>query len=336
MSLTLSRIVSTEDIRSAVSAIPKTAQTWQGAEGPRLEMTFAAGMVRLSRRDRSLAEKAHERRVAARFKETGDLRSALAYSPGMTGTLRAEIVAFTRQARSRMVRTLCTLDFAPLFLEGHQPAMVTLTLPGAWEVIAPDARTFKTVIKRFKDRFEYSWGRSIVGVWKMEFQRRGAPHLHILMTPPAGRARGTGETFKEWLGLAWAGACKTAELLGPIEAEKHVNAGTGIDYDRHGQWADAKRIAIYYAKHGLFEAKEYQNQAPALWVEQGSVGRFWGYWGLKSSGSTIDLDMRKVRHDPSPADAVESVIEKCAAAGIEVTDAVKSFAESRVNDGLSA
>ncbi|MBC9928392.1 hypothetical protein [Leucobacter sp. cx-169] len=254
----------------------------------------------------------------------------------MTGTLRAEIVAFTRQARSRMVRTLCTLDFAPLFLEGHQPAMVTLTLPGAWEVIAPDARTFKTVIKRFKDRFEYSWGRSIVGVWKMEFQRRGAPHLHILMTPPAGRARGTGETFKEWLGLAWAGACKTAELLGPIEAEKHVNAGTGIDYDRHGQWADAKRIAIYYAKHGLFEAKEYQNQAPALWVEQGSVGRFWGYWGLKSSGSTIDLDMRKVRHDPSPADAVESVIEKCAAAGIEVTDAVKSFAESRVNDGLSA
>lgn len=293
-------------------------------------MTVAPGMVSLSRRDRNLAEKALERRFGERADEVRALREGGLYPGGMTGAKRDQIRAFTRQSRARMVRVLCTLDYAPLFEDGQQPAMVTLTLPGDWEKIAPTASDFKKSVERFRAHYRHSWGRSMVAVWKMEFQRRGAPHLHLLTTPPAGRARGTGETFMEWLGRAWAGACQTAKILGEAEAVKHVNAGTGIDYDERGQWADAKRIAVYYAKHGLYGAKEYQNQAPALWVEAGTVGRFWGYWGLKKGGSTVELDMRSIRHDPAPEARLEKVVEKCRNAGIPVSERLLKHAEDQI------
>lgn len=330
MTLTASRIISADDLRDAVLSIPKTIPPWMGEEGPRLELTIAPGMVRLSRRDRGLAERALERRHGERADEVRALRDRGLYPGGMTGARREGITAFTRQARSRMVRTLCTLDYAPLFEDDQRPAMVTLTLPGDWEKIAPTAAEFKKIVNRFRAHFAHSWGAAIIGVWKLEFQRRGAPHLHILMTIPRGLSRGAGLAFREWLSLAWAGACQTSKVLGAAEAEKHVAAGTGVDYDPRGQWIDAKRIAVYYAKHGLYGAKEYQNQAPQLWVDHGSVGRFWGYWGLKKGGTTIDLDMRSIRHDPSPEERLNEVIEKCSAAGLEISAALLDHVKSRV------
>ncbi|MHA3724595.1 rolling circle replication-associated protein [Leucobacter sp. HY1910] len=248
----------------------------------------------------------------------------------MTGAKRSSITSFTRQARSRMVRTLCELDYSPLFKDGNRPAMVTLTLPGAWEVIAPTVQDFKAAIGRFRAHYLHSWGSSMAAVWKMEFQRRGAPHLHLLTTPPTGKARGTGETFKEWLGRAWAGACRTADLLGPLEAEKHVRAGTGIDYDPRGNWIDAKRIAIYYAKHGLYGSKEYQNQAPQLWIDAGSVGRFWGYWGLKKGGRTIEVDTETVGVQLGPDPEVFRAVQKCREAGLEVTVPLLEHIEKQI------
>ena len=50
--------------------------------------------------------------------------------------------------------------------------------------------------------FERAWKRKLIGVWKREFQRRGAPHYHILMVPPHGTVNGLG--FREWLSQTWA------------------------------------------------------------------------------------------------------------------------------------
>lgn len=330
MSLTASRIISIDDLRAAVEAIPHTLPKWQGEEGPRLELTIAPGMVRLSRRDRGLAERALDRRWGERAHEVRALRDSGLYPGGMTGAKREGITTFTRQARARMVRTLTTLDYAPLFVEDSRPAMVTLTLPGDWEKIAPSAAEFKKIVNRFKTHYRRAWGVPIVGVWKLEFQKRGAPHLHILMTVPSGRARGGGQEWREWLALAWAGACSTAELLGDKAAEQHIAAGTGTHYSA-ANWGDAKRIAVYYAKHGLYSDKEYQNQAPDLWVSAGSVGRFWGYWGLKKGGQTLDIDMRVIRHDPSPEERLNEVVAKCQTAGIPVSMNLLNFAKSRLS-----
>ena len=41
-------------------------------------------------------------------------------------------------SRSSMCRTFAELDYSPLAESGRIPAMVTLTYPGDWEVVAPD------------------------------------------------------------------------------------------------------------------------------------------------------------------------------------------------------
>lgn len=332
MSLTASRIISADELHAAVSQIPQTMPKWQGEETVRLEMTIAPGVLRLSRRDPNAAERAHEARLRTRAMEIRALRLDGVYAGGMTGVKRRNITKFTRQSRARMVRTLCELDYEPLFSEGvGRPAMITLTLPGNWETIAPDVKAYKQIIARFRKMYLRAWGAEIKCVWKNEFQRRGAPHLHMLMTPPRGHARGTGEPFPEWLSRAWVSACQTAALLGSEEAAKHLAAGTGIDYDTKGRWADAKRIAIYYAKHGLFKDKDYQNEPPELWVQAGSVGRFWGYWGLKKAGSRVDIDMRKIRHKEDPATQLEKVVAKCREAGIPISMSLLNFAERRLS-----
>ena len=359
MSLTTSQIISVDELRAAVSRMPKTIPPWMGDEGARYQLTVSPGMVRVARRDPQAAERAFDKRFGERAREvramledeTNQTFVANGYPegvanlkgihPGMTGEKRGSIRGFSRQSRARMVRTLCELDYSPLFEGGSKPGMLTLTVPGEWEKLFPTVKQYKAAINRFRVAYRYSWGREIVGVWKNEYQRRGAPHLHLMMVIPKGRAKGTGEDFRTWAAREWARACRTLEKLckcdleviteHPRECEysKHVAAGIRVDFDEAGNWSDAKRIAIYYAKHGLFGAKEYQNQPPELWVEAGAVGRFWGYWGLRKGGVTIEVDMRRVVKDPDPSAEIQKTIEKCLAAGIQVTPALTEHVSNR-------
>lgn len=98
------------------------------------------------------------------------------------------ITSWSRKSRARMVATMAELDLAPLLLAGDKPAMITLTYPGDWEVVAPNGEVAKGHLLAFFKRYERAWGESLVDVWKMEFQRRGAPHFHLLMSPPQGVA----------------------------------------------------------------------------------------------------------------------------------------------------
>lgn len=122
------------------------------------------------------------------------------------------------------------------------------------------------------------------------------------------------QSFREWLSIAWAECvdaskdcrCVQGTLVaarpGPCEGglceaseyARHLRAGTGVDYREGTKYLDPKRVGIYFSKHGSFGAKDYQNEPPAEWVEQGSVGRYWGVWGLESALVAVEM---------SPADA---------------------------------
>lgn len=196
------------------------------------------------------------------------------------------ITAWSRKSRAAMLAKIASLDFAPLFAQAGTPAMVTLTYPGDWLTVAPDAKVVRGHVEAFKKRFARDWSRPLVGVWKREFQRRGAPHYHIHMVPPVGVGR-TGEAFRPWLSRTWA------EVVGHPDAderERHRLAGTGVDYAAGLRATDPKRLAVYFMKHGSFAEKEYQNEAPAEWVDSGEgVGRFWGVWGLAPAVSTVEV-----------------------------------------------
>lgn len=207
------------------------------------------------------------------------------------------IAGWSTKSRRTMFNTLPSLDYEPMFQAGTRAAMVTLTLPGEgdlWERLVPDLRTMKKMLARFQREYSRAWGQMPVAVWKLEFQSRGAPHIHLFMCIPSGHARGRGapRRFSEWASLTWA------KIVGaPMGSEARMNhefRGVWVD-EREGQrFSDPKRIAAYFSKHGAFKDKEYQNHMPQHWldsiIENKSGGaRFWGYWQLDKAIETVEL-----------------------------------------------
>ncbi len=93
--------------------------------------------------------------------------------------------------KAAMCRTFAELDYTPLVECGRVPAMVTLTYPGEWQSVAHDGASVKRHMVLWRKRFQREWGEPADYIWKLEFQRRGAPHIHLWMAPhmlSAGRA----------------------------------------------------------------------------------------------------------------------------------------------------
>ncbi|BBA90283.1 hypothetical protein MPSD_50110 [Mycobacterium pseudoshottsii JCM 15466] len=188
-----------------------------------------------------------------------------------------------------MCRTFAELDYTPLVESGRVPAMVTLTYPGDWEVVAPDGASVKRHMVLWRKRFEREYGEPVRHIWKLEFQRRGAPHIHLWMAPPTspGRSR---RGFAHWLSETWA------EVVDHPNAEqkaRHRLAGTAIDVRNGLRACDPKRLAIYFTKHSspnVHGDKEYQHIVPELWREPGrGPGRFWGVYGLKRAIVVVEV-----------------------------------------------
>lgn len=244
------RFVSKEALDAASDALPKQSLP-KGNEAWQNYFELSPGSVRLSRVSRVPSVKSKN------YKS------------------KQNIVEWSDKSRARMTSALCSLDYRPLFQHAdHIPAMITLTYPGDWLTVVPDAATAKKHLQALRKRYERTFGVPLIAIWRQEYQRRSAPHFHIFCAPP------TGHKFREWLSLAWAEIVAHPD---PKEFEKHLKAGTGVDYEKGLRSYDPKRVAIYFAKHNSPNkgSKEYQNKPPKEWVAAGSVGRFWGYWGLK-------------------------------------------------------
>ena len=167
--------------------------------------------------------------------------------------------------------------------------MVTLTYPGDWEVAAPDGASVKRHMVLWRKRFQREYGEPACGIWKLEFQRRGAPHIHLWMAPPMSPGR-SGRSFGSWLSDAWA------QVVDHPDAEqkaRHRLAGTAIDVRNGLKACDPKRLAVYFTKHSspnLHGDKEYQHIVPELWQQPGhGPGRFWGVYGLKKALAVVEI-----------------------------------------------
>jgi hypothetical protein len=181
-----------------------------------------------------------------------------------------------------MTHRLCELDYAPMQAGTGLPVMVTLTYPGDWLAVAPDGQAAKKHLRAFLERWHRRWGERLTGVWKLEFQRRGAPHFHVLTTLPAAS-----NDFRPWLSAAWAAVVGHPD---PEERRRHQLAGTGVDFATGLRSRDPRRIAVYFTKHGTYAAKEYQHVVPEAWQERGKgPGRFWGYWGLAPCRGEVEV-----------------------------------------------
>lgn len=261
---------------------------WQGEEGPRFRIVVSPGALAVESRDLAKAERTWERQERARELDVEMIAAYIAEhgEPPAEPLPSREITEWSRKSRSRMFRAFCELDYGPLLERSGIPAMVTLTYPGDWLTVAPDGKAVKKHMKAFRKRWERAWGLPLLAVWKLEFQARGAPHVHLFTVVPDGRTQ-AGQVFREWLSAAWSAVVDHPD---PEERRRHQLAGTGTDYAAGMRSRDPRRIAVYFSKHGLYASKAYQNVVPPEWQERGcGPGRFWGVWGLKRCAKGVEV-----------------------------------------------
>lgn len=209
---------------------------------------------------------------------------------------RSVITEWSRDSRRRMVRALAELDYAGWSRTGGTLAMLTLTLPGQWEWVAPTGQAFKRLVRVFRKRWARAIGSELVGLWKLEFQGRGAPHLHTLVRVPALVG---GQRFEDWVARTWADVVRDSlpddderavyDVVG--EYARHLRRGTDLSFSGV-RFSDPRRTAIYFLKHSAKStgSKEYQHTVPEPWqAEDAGPGRFWGYWGLSRAVATVEV-----------------------------------------------
>ncbi|MFT9536203.1 hypothetical protein ACM0AX_23375 [Mycobacteroides abscessus subsp. abscessus] len=199
------------------------------------------------------------------------------------------ITTWSRKSRAMMCRVFAELDYTPLLCTGRIPVMVTFTYPGDWLPVASSGKAVKRHMSLWRKRFEREYDERARYIWKLEFQGRGAPHIHLWMAPPQLPGR-SGLRFEHWLSRAWADVVDHPD---PVQRRRHEGAGTAVDLLSGLRACDPKRLAIYFTKHSspnTLGDKEYQNIPPAEWQEPGcGPGRFWGVYGLKKSTAAAEV-----------------------------------------------
>ena len=259
-------------------------------EGPRYYIAVGPGVLAIQSKDAAKAERAYQRAVKRQQEIVRELSGHLvSYGelPVIPGS-RREITGWSRKSRARMVRRLCELDYAPMF-SGKVviPIVITLTYPGDWETVAPNGKAVKAHFDKFRKRWARAWGSNLICIWKLEFQERGAPHIHALTTLPLGNSA-DGRTALPWIKENWADIVDHPD---PEQRRRNIAAGVRVDFVEGLRARDPRRVAVYFLKHGVFKAKEYQHIVPELWRAPGQgPGRFWGYQGLDPCVAMAEVD----------------------------------------------
>lgn len=173
---------------------------------------------------------------------------------------RGRITEFSARSRARLRSAAFDLG------EFHAPdLLLTLTYPGQWRAVAGDGPTCRRHLKAFRKRLtRYLVGLGVTewsALWFREFQRRGAPHFHLLLW---GDGLGVLELRQagRWLSRAWAAVVDHPDAA---QRRKHEKAGTRIEAMRTRSFA----YAVTYA------SKPRQKRVPDGF---GSPGRWWGLW----------------------------------------------------------
>lgn len=84
------------------------------------------------------------------------------------GGSRGLVYGFSRASRTRMIRKMSRL-------QPEKVSFVTLTYPARFPRPDEAKNHLRALFERFRRRFKQS-----SGIWRMEYQDRGAPHFHVI------------------------------------------------------------------------------------------------------------------------------------------------------------
>lgn len=162
------------------------------------------------------------------------------------GGLRKEIKMLTDDSLRRLafVANNCDRDFR---------SMITVTYPNMFPT---NGEICKAHLDRLLKALKRKLGNDLAYLWFLEFQKRGAPHFHILLQ--VGLVYEESPELRQWLSKTWYKIVDSGDDL-------HLLAGTNWENVR-----ETDGLSHYVTKYC---AKTYQKQVPeGFW----NVGRFWG------------------------------------------------------------
>jgi hypothetical protein len=174
------------------------------------------------------------------------------------GGRRGVVSDFSRQSRRRLQALFCSVPrsgFVPSNL-----LFVTLTYHHSWGELSKD---WKADLDAFRKRLYRKYGE-FPAIWRLEFQKRGAPHFHLLMFPPVGLLPPISDDEIEcefmfdviWF---WNG------LVAPGDLQHALH---GISMQQASSW----RGAMYYLS-------KYASKVEEVLVPSDTLpGRVWGIW----------------------------------------------------------
>lgn len=161
------------------------------------------------------------------------------------GGRRGAIKGFSSASRRRLMRRLASIN-----RHGSErpPAFITITYPREYPT---ESNVYKAHARALLKRLRRRFGARPV-IWRLEFQKRGAPHFHLLVWDLE-----VTDELKPWLLQAWYEVCGTGD-------RRHLRRG--VDVQRMESW---KRVTVYVSK---YVAKVQDGREGAAV----SPGRIWG------------------------------------------------------------
>jgi hypothetical protein len=197
------------------------------------------------------------------------------------GGRRGACKGFSDDSRRRLIQRMAKWN-----LNGLYCYFITLTYPG---VYAEDWHIWKRDVEAFFKRIKRKYDAAVGCCWRVEFQRRGAPHFHLILAcdkPCKNMVVFRAEIARMWPEIVREGYCTSGGEMasyGP-HFERHMHAGTGIE-----EVQGRKQLMAYVSK---YLAKTEQANMPEEW------GRSWGFRDINgeldfSPVEVIELDYKQ-------------------------------------------
>lgn len=169
---------------------------------------------------------------------------------GVTGVKRGKISAFSFSSRLRL-----RLALLSLYIPNFNRYAITLTLPWLVDDWASCMSDFKQVLHRFRVYWLRCFPRCAC-VYRVELQKRGAPHLHIVSFHPSG------DGLSDKYFLLW------------FKALNGLRGGSYSDFARRGVKVDLvpniSGVIRYLCDHS---SKSKQAQLGYMGKQWGIIGR---------------------------------------------------------------
>lgn len=161
------------------------------------------------------------------------------------------INCYSRESRNRFLKFLLSIDYKQM----GNPLFYTLTYPKSYPENPQDWKShLSAMVRRLKRKYP-----GVCGTWRLEPQKRGAPHFSGFLW---GCDELTTELGKRWFSRQWFEIVDSGD-------DKHLLAGTGISKELMIE------TRIYYlAKYQAKSEKGGDKQEFKY-----PVGRYWGCFG---------------------------------------------------------